>query len=140
MSDLISRQAAIDALDERFDDMPMEQTTEILLLRRDLKELPSAQPKISIEIDEILDYLDEKSSSLIAAGHYDIYSELHDMISRLLFAQPDVIRCRDCKYGEVYDEDFPDQYFCHASGQDWHEGDYFCSNAETQEEQAHHSK
>lgn len=45
MSDLISRQAAIDALDKRFDSIPMEQTTEILLLRKDLRELPSVQPE-----------------------------------------------------------------------------------------------
>ena len=43
MSDLISRQAAIDALDKRFDSIPMEQTTEILQLRKDLRKLPSAQ-------------------------------------------------------------------------------------------------
>ena len=43
MDDLISRQAAIDALDKRFDSIPMEQTTEILLLRKDLRNLPSAQ-------------------------------------------------------------------------------------------------
>ena len=43
--DVISRQAAIDALDKRFDDVPMELTTEILQLRRDLRErIPSAQP------------------------------------------------------------------------------------------------
>ena len=46
MSDTISRQAAIDALDKRFDSIPMEQTTEILLLRKDLRELPPAQPDI----------------------------------------------------------------------------------------------
>lgn len=44
-SDCISRQAAIDALDKRFDSIPMNQTTEILLLRKDLRELPSAQPE-----------------------------------------------------------------------------------------------
>ena len=45
MSDLIDRQAAIDALDKRFDDVPMELTTEILQLRHDLRErIPSAQP------------------------------------------------------------------------------------------------
>ena len=44
--DLISRQAAIDALDKRFDSIPMEQTTEILLLRKDLRNLPSAQPEL----------------------------------------------------------------------------------------------
>ena len=43
--DTISRRAAIDALDKRFDSIPMEQTTEILLLRKDLRELPSAQPE-----------------------------------------------------------------------------------------------
>jgi len=42
MSDYISRQEAIDALDKRFDSIPMEQTTEILLLRKDLRNLPSA--------------------------------------------------------------------------------------------------
>ena len=45
MDDLISRQAAIDALDKRFDSIPMEQTTEILQLRKDLRKLPSAQPE-----------------------------------------------------------------------------------------------
>ena len=43
MSDLIDRQAAIDALDKRFDKIPMEQTTEILKLRKDLRGLPSIQ-------------------------------------------------------------------------------------------------
>ena len=42
MSDLISRQAAIDALDRIFDNVPMELTTEILRLRRELRELPPA--------------------------------------------------------------------------------------------------
>ena len=42
--DTISRQAAIDALDKRFDSIPMEQTSEILLLRKDLREMPPIQP------------------------------------------------------------------------------------------------
>ena len=45
MNDLISRQAAIEALDKRFDSIPMEQTSEILMLRKDLRELPPAQPE-----------------------------------------------------------------------------------------------
>lgn len=44
-SDTISRQQAIDALDKRFDKIPMGQTTEILMLRKDLRELPSVQPE-----------------------------------------------------------------------------------------------
>ena len=44
-SDTISRREAIATLDKRFDSIPMEQTTEILQLRKDLRELPSAQPE-----------------------------------------------------------------------------------------------
>ena len=44
MKDLIDRQAAIDAPDKRFDSIPMEQTSEILLLRKDLREMPPIQP------------------------------------------------------------------------------------------------
>ena len=44
-SDTISRREAIAALDKRFDSIPMEQTTEILQLRKDLRELPPAQPE-----------------------------------------------------------------------------------------------
>ena len=44
-TDLIDRQAAIDALDRIFDSIPMEQTTEILTFRRTLRELPSVQPE-----------------------------------------------------------------------------------------------
>lgn len=43
--DQIERQAAIDALDKRFDSIPLGQTAEILLLRKDLRELPPAQPE-----------------------------------------------------------------------------------------------
>jgi len=44
LNDTISRQAAVDALDKRFDSIPMEQTSEILLLRKDLREMPPIQP------------------------------------------------------------------------------------------------
>lgn len=42
-SDTISRAKAIEALDKRFDSIPIEQTSEILMLRKDLRDLPSAQ-------------------------------------------------------------------------------------------------
>ena len=52
-NDCISRQDAIDVLDKRFESIPMEQTTEILLLRKDLRDLPSAQPEpIRINLNE----------------------------------------------------------------------------------------
>ena len=36
----------------------------------------------------------------------------------------EVVRCRECKQGEVDDPDFPDQYYCHA-GCGWNNGDFF---------------
>ena len=54
--DCISRQTAIDALDKIFDNIPMEQTTEILTLRRALRELPSAQPVLDrTKISDLLE-------------------------------------------------------------------------------------
>ena len=51
--DLIYRQDAIDALDKRFDSIPIEQTSEILSLRKDLRTLPSAQPEpLRINLNE----------------------------------------------------------------------------------------
>lgn len=42
----------------------------------------------------------------------------------------EVVRCNDCKYGEVDDADFPDQYFCNHHGCDWNEGNHYCSYGE----------
>ena len=42
----------------------------------------------------------------------------------------EVIRCKDCKYGEVDNADFHDQYLCHISGSDWNCGNHFCSYGE----------
>ena len=40
-----------------------------------------------------------------------------------------VVRCRECKQGEVDDPDFPDQYYCHA-GCGWNNGDFYCAYGE----------
>lgn len=53
--DAVSRQAVIDALDKRFDSVPMEQTTEILLLRKDLRELPPVTPTNTETVTEFAD-------------------------------------------------------------------------------------
>ena len=44
----------------------------------------------------------------------------------------EVVRCRECKQGEVDDPDFPDQYYCHA-GCGWNNGDFYCSYGERKE-------
>ena len=43
-----------------------------------------------------------------------------------------VVRCRDCKQGEIYDPDFPDEYYCHE-GCGWNKGDFYCAYGERKE-------
>ena len=44
----------------------------------------------------------------------------------------EVVRCRECKQGEIDDQDFPNQYYCHA-GCGWNEGDFYCAYGERKE-------
>ena len=43
-----------------------------------------------------------------------------------------VVRCRDCKQGEIDDPDFPDEYYCHE-GCGWNKGDFYCAYGERKE-------
>ena len=43
-----------------------------------------------------------------------------------------VVRCEDCKQGEIDDPDFPDQYYCHA-GCGWNNGGFYCAYGERKE-------
>lgn len=43
-----------------------------------------------------------------------------------------VVRCKDCKQGEVDDPDFPDEYYCRA-GCGWNNGDFYCAYGERKE-------
>ena len=40
-----------------------------------------------------------------------------------------VVRCRECKQGEIDDPDFPDEYYCHE-GCGWNKGDFYCAYGE----------
>ena len=40
-----------------------------------------------------------------------------------------VVRCRECKKGEIDDPDFPDQYYCRA-GCGWNNGVFYCAYGE----------
>ena len=44
----------------------------------------------------------------------------------------EVVRCLECKKGEIDDPDFPDQYYCHA-GCGWNKGDFYCAYGERKE-------
>lgn len=102
MDDLISRQAAIDALDvlcqEHRYKIPGKSETyseyneawQDALDRAEglIFNLPSAQPT---NIQDILEYLDTVLHPIVSPEHWDIYSELYDMISVLPSAQPENI-------------------------------------------------
>ena len=45
----------------------------------------------------------------------------------------EVVRCKDCIYGELDDNDFPNQYLCHFYGDIWEDGDHFCSRGQKKE-------
>ena len=62
-------------------------------------------------VDDTLDYIDSEPAA--------------DVV--------EVVRCRDCKYGEVDDADFPAQYLCKHNGADWNDENHFCSYGEQKE-------
>lgn len=48
-----------------------------------LSKVPSAQPNSSPEIQEILNYLDTTLHPIVSPDNWNVYAELHDMISKL---------------------------------------------------------
>lgn len=63
----------------------MEGETEVTIL-------PSAQPEQPSEIQDILNYLDTVLHPIISPEHWDVYSDLHDMISMLPSVQPETAK------------------------------------------------
>ena len=47
----------------------------------------------------------------------------------------EVVRCRNCKYGEMDDPDFPDQFLCRYNGALWSNGDFFCAFGERRKDE-----
>lgn len=89
MDDLISRQAAIDTLTDYYHHRT---ETQHEALHDALSRVPSAQQEPCEEAQHILDYLDNVLHPLISPEHWNVYSELYDMIAALPYAQPDLAR------------------------------------------------
>lgn len=93
--DSISRQEAIDAVDQYYKDKKYIARSRTILsaICQDIKNvidsLPSAQSEQPPEIQDILNYLDTVLHPIISPEHWDVYSELHDMISTLPSAEPE---------------------------------------------------
>ena len=76
--------------------------------------------------DDRLDYSFEDVADYLIAHGVTVQSE------RMVDAVP-VVRCKDCKYGEVDDADLPTQYLCNYHGADWNGENHFCSYGERKE-------
>lgn len=87
-SDLISRQAAIDALGE--------------------------EPEVWVG--------DEYAQGLYQQWHYDV-----NALKTLPSAQPEIVRCRDCRFHE---NEQPGMVYCPAVVGGWVEDDWFCKGGE----------
>ena len=76
-----------------------------------------------------------KAEHIKAKADPELFAAVADMLSRLWDSatkRVDVVRCRECKKGEVDDPDFPDEYYCHA-GCGWNNEDFYCSYGERKE-------
>ena len=57
---------------------------------------------------------------------------IFDIMDDSVVDSVEVVRCRECKKGEIDDPDFPDEYYCHE-GCGWNNGDFYCSYGERKE-------
>lgn len=74
----------------------------------------------------------ERNRNLVFAA-CEIKQDFADMISDFPTVDAvEVVRCRECKQGEIDDPDFPDEYYCHA-GCGWNKGDFYCAYGERKE-------
>lgn len=124
MDDLISRHAAIDALVKRTH-LTWEDLKIIYPMLDVLEKLSSAQSERPSEVQDILDYLDTVLHPILSPEHWNVYSELYDMISMLPPAERrgswvgiddepcDVWECDRC--GHIVERECPPR-FCEECG------------------------
>lgn len=119
MTDLIDRQAAIDVVDS---------------------ETVSTNPEHFKSSEKFIKFMNDVDIASFGKwqwsnGFNTALVATRVQLRKLPSAQPEIIRCRDCKYAEVADpEDSQDGYSCQFHrGSIWFSGSY-CSWAERREE------
>lgn len=65
-------------------------------------------------------------------GASDFARDTREAAQMLIDHQPtadvvEVVRCKDCEYGEIDDIDIPSQYLCHYEGYSWNDENHYCS-------------
>ena len=88
MNDLISRQWLVECIEAGRTLFESERNYNFMIhLVRDIA--PSAQQEQSTKIQEILEYLDTTLHPIVSPDNWNVYAELHDMVSSLSSAQPE---------------------------------------------------
>ena len=102
----------------------------------DVREKLSSGKRL-IDADALMDVIRQHENRLATKQGSIDYGMFTLGIQQAVDEQPTidavpVIRCRECKQGEIDDPDFPDQYYCHA-GCGWNKGDFYCAYGERKE-------
>ena len=134
MNDFISRQAAIDAtwFEPSYTD-PLNVLTEV---RDRLKALPSAQPKCSESPNSsnTVNRIEAEKAICNACGKIDCDDMDTCKKLQLPSAQPDIIRCKDCKHWKdsdgVYRRGIGAESKCPLNLKKVYEGTFYCGMAE----------
>lgn len=61
---------------------------------------------------------------------YGIPAEINTVIAEAIISGKELVKCKDCRYGEIDDEAFPWQYFCGYTGDNWNDENHFCNYGE----------
>ena len=135
--DCIARQAAIDAV-RNFGDCEngYSDTYDKAFIISALEDLPSAQPErlTDDDFETIRIHLNAYKEKLCNQRRWEEAEEYQRIIDRFMAfasAQPDLIRCKDCKYWEQ--ESICDGY-CSEIENGGFDEDHFCSYAERRED------
>ena len=103
-----------------------------------IEELPNCYNGWSDTYDKayIIGTLEEvPRADVIPRDYYEkVIEELCRKHTEEIASMPTIVRCKECKYGEVDDADFPNQYFCSHHGCDWNDGEHYCSYGEREGE------
>ena len=139
MRDLIDRQTAIDAADRAdYTGLAVEDVKKVTdEVVKEIKKLPPAQPEVRTQmssadcisrqeaIDAVMDEFKRIPTNAIRAK---------TRIEALPPAQPQIIRCKYCKYACIDPERESDEIYC-SENDFWKDDDFYCGYAERRTEE-----
>ena len=154
MSDLIERQAAIEVIDAVFPTDPMQSVYAqgialgAALAKTYVEQLPSARPEVRTDMSSADNLISRQAAieliERMKPYHQDA-DDIAEMIANMPSAQPEIIRCKDCRWWDNFG-DYDNDYCMAAKHGYWsshweisirrvYKGDFYCADAEPKWEQ-----